>query len=436
MQDSTLCHNDELSIENPYYFEYLDQQYPFDLELFKHNSIVIQQMQDKIKANKKIPLISAKEKVNISKGSIEEFIKCCHFQNFTINNENVNSLQYLANKYKVPFLQKQTKEFISKNQDNFIFNDIQNFSKEKEKIVSNKLEKYINNDHLYEISIQSIRNIINNYMETFTANTKNDNEEEIFRKRKLIFDFYTKSFERKGADCKDLYKLLKISKDEPQYIKQLISLFNKHQIEDTDLIKKDLEIQTEENQFLRYVIGHRNATDIQIPKCISNISGSLFSDFKNLRRIKLPFTIITIENKAFQKCISLLSISIPSSVISIGDYVFDSCISLKEVSIPSSVKTIGNFAFANCSKLTKISMNPFLIQFGEDTFKNCFSLKHLVFLSSTDTIQKFDFGNFDTISFVPQVPLKIIDNGAFASSLTLVEVHIPPSVTTIGNNAF
>lgn len=55
------------------------------------------------------------------------------FPNFIINNENVKSLQYLANKYKVPFLQKQTKEFISKNQDNFILNDIQNFNKEKEK---------------------------------------------------------------------------------------------------------------------------------------------------------------------------------------------------------------------------------------------------------------------------------------------------------------
>lgn len=102
-----------MNIEDPYYFEYLNQQYPFELDLFKHNSIVIQRMQDKINANKKIPLIQDKEKVDISKESIEEFIKCCHFQNFIINNENVNSLQHLANKYKVLFLQKQTKEFIS-----------------------------------------------------------------------------------------------------------------------------------------------------------------------------------------------------------------------------------------------------------------------------------------------------------------------------------
>lgn len=106
MQDSITCHNDEVNIDNPFYFVYLDQQFQFDLALFEHNSNVIKQMHDKIVADKKIPLISSKEKVDISKGSIEEFIKCCHFQNFVINNENVYSLRYLANKYKVSFFKK------------------------------------------------------------------------------------------------------------------------------------------------------------------------------------------------------------------------------------------------------------------------------------------------------------------------------------------
>ena len=180
MQDSMTCHNDELNIDDPYYFVYSNQQFSFDLALFEHSSIVIKQMHDKIVANKKIPLISDKEKVNLSKESINEFIKCCHFQNFNINNENVNSLQYLAKKYKVSFLEKQTEKFISNNQDNFVFNDIQNFSKEKETIVTNKLEKYINNDSLYDISIQSISNIINNYMQLLKKDSKNDNEEEKF----------------------------------------------------------------------------------------------------------------------------------------------------------------------------------------------------------------------------------------------------------------
>lgn len=53
-------------------------------------------------------------------------------------------------------------------------------SKKKKKTVSNKLEKYINNDCYYDISIQLISNTMNNYMQTFTTITKNDNEEEIF----------------------------------------------------------------------------------------------------------------------------------------------------------------------------------------------------------------------------------------------------------------
>lgn len=82
MQDSTIYHNDELNIENTYYFEYLNQQYPFDLDLFKHNSIVIQQMQDKIKAYIKIPLIPDKEKVDISKESNREVCKMLPFPTF------------------------------------------------------------------------------------------------------------------------------------------------------------------------------------------------------------------------------------------------------------------------------------------------------------------------------------------------------------------
>lgn len=80
MQDSTIYHNDELNIENTYYFEYLNQQYPFDLDLFKHNSIVIQQMQDKIKAYIKIHLYQIKKKLIFRKNQTKKFIKCCHFQ--------------------------------------------------------------------------------------------------------------------------------------------------------------------------------------------------------------------------------------------------------------------------------------------------------------------------------------------------------------------
>lgn len=57
------------------------------------------------------------------------------FPNFIINNENVKSLQNLANKYKVPFLQKQTKDKILSL---MIFKIS---TKKKKKTVSNKIKK-------------------------------------------------------------------------------------------------------------------------------------------------------------------------------------------------------------------------------------------------------------------------------------------------------
>lgn len=65
-----------------------------------------------------------------------------------------------------------------------------------------------------------------------------------------------------------------------------------------------------------------------------------------------------------------------------------------------------------------------------------FSLNHLDLKSSCKPIQKIDFANFNTISIVPEIPLITIETNAFASSLSLVEINIPETVTSIGNSVF
>ena len=84
---------------------------------------------------------------------------------------------------------------------------------------------------------------------------------------------------------------------------------------------------------------------------IETASNTLIAGCKNT---VIPKTVTSIGSSAFSDCSGLTSVTIPNSVTYIGEYAFSGCSGLTSVAIPNSVTYIGASAFSNCSSLKDI----------------------------------------------------------------------------------
>lgn len=143
-----------------------------------------------------------------------------------------------------------------------------------------------------------------------------------------------------------------------------------------------------------------------IPEGVKCIGKDAFYEVLSLKSIVLPSTLTSIEYMAFCGCASLQEVKIPNSVTNIGNCTFMDCCLLKSVSLSSSIKTIGEKVFYGCSSLTKI------IPYGtKDVYKDKSIIK------------------------IPE-GVTSIKQGAFVYCASIINVDMPDTITSIGDEAF
>ena len=104
---------------------------------------------------------------------------------------------------------------------------------------------------------------------------------------------------------------------------------------------------------------------------------------------------------------------LPERLRGIGDYALNKRQGLREVIFPSALTSIVRFAFEGCSSLTSLDLPVFLRRIGEFAFADCAYLRSVILPGSLRTIEK----------------------GAF-SGCSKLKLNVPPSVTSIGAEAF
>jgi len=246
-----------------------------------------------------------------------------------------------------------------------------------------------------------------------------------------------------------------------------------------------------------------NLTSVTLGSGLTTIGNQAFIFCSSLTSITIPNSVSSLGGGAFESCTSLISVSIPSSLTTLADYEFDGCTSLGSVTIPGSITTIGMGTFDGCTALASVTIPSSVTSIGEYGFYGCTSLTSAVFPGNAPTMGGYvfahDAGNFavtysygatgfttptwtpdpndsyptvvlgapnpfTTISdgnggvivtsytgsasvlnipsFLNNLPVTTIANGAFAGNTTLTSVGIPIGVTTIadgtnlGNGAF
>ena len=109
-------------------------------------------------------------------------------------------------------------------------------------------------------------------------------------------------------------------------------------------------------------------TDVTIPKGVTEICDSVFSQKDKMTSVTIPDTVTTIGREAFNDCRNLETAVIPDSVRTMGAEVFRSCSSLTAITLPEGLTSIEDGAFDCCKSLTSVSIPSSVISIGERAF--------------------------------------------------------------------
>ncbi|NCB92847.1 MAG: leucine-rich repeat domain-containing protein [Clostridia bacterium] len=225
-------------------------------------------------------------------------------------------------------------------------------------------------------------------------------------------------------------------------------------------MEKEKELFVIEDQTLVQYNG--NEEKVVIPDTVKTIFSDVFSGNKTIRELYLPDSMTQIEWKAFSNMENLEVVRFPKNLKSIGEYAFAKS-KIRSIEIPETVQTIEAEAFGGC-KLEEIGFGnrTDFSQIYDNTLfmaaRKCFCCGGVVEeveegwkCSECGRIykkkklkqwKKFVIRNGVLIKYLKgarsiEIPQGVtaIASHAFDDS-TVLEVQIPDTVRTIGNEAF
>ena len=223
-----------------------------------------------------------------------------------------------------------------------------------------------------------------------------------------------------------------------------------------------------------------------IPKGITKIKESLFTNLSSLQSIKIPSTVTEIASNAFYECSQCTSldlsaatsltnvggyafsysgittVTLPSSIKFIGANAFDSCFDLTTVTYPETISAdyaTGGYIFSKCDKLVNVTLSTNLQSLelgifqsckalstitipdsvtiiGDYAFSGCTALANINWGTSLETIGEYTFENCTGLITVNIPAVTYIGQRAFRNCSNMTEIRLPDTLTTIAAYAF
>ena len=167
------------------------------------------------------------------------------------------------------------------------------------------------------------------------------------------------------------------------------------------------------------------------------LDGSVFPGCKSLKEVIIGDKLTKIGG--FMECESLEEITFGKNVDTIKEMAFYGCKSLKKVTINNNIKFVGYEAFMGCEALAEINVGDYAINFGKDAIKDTAYYNDssnwengLLYLGRNLMAASDNFGG----SYSIKDGTLSVAGGVFEGFLSIVRLHIPESVVSIGANAF
>lgn len=184
---------------------------------------------------------------------------------------------------------------------------------------------------------------------------------------------------------------------------------------------------------------------------VTTILDYAFSGCNAMKSVSLGNKLTEIRTGAFYNCQLLEGVELPSTLSLIYPYAFSGCSSLKEIIIPEGVSAIGEHCFAYSIALESVTIPKSLQDIGYNAFMGCSAINR-VDISSIGAWCTILFGGIESnpvyyagklyVDGNPLVSLVIpngterINNYVFANCLSITDVLLPASLTSIGSDAF
>ena len=170
------------------------------------------------------------------------------------------------------------------------------------------------------------------------------------------------------------------------------------------------------------------------------IGGGHFANMPQLKSVRLPNGLTSISGSMFYNCTQLQSINLSSTAVTeIGDYAFYNCDNLQSVTLPASLQALGNHAFYHCDKVESVTFagNNNVTLSGESHFADIPQLRSVRLPNGQTVISKYMFYrcNLEGIDLSNTAVTEIRDQ-AFYQNKGMSTAAFPATLTSIGNNAF
>ncbi|EAX92799.1 surface antigen BspA-like [Trichomonas vaginalis G3] len=208
--------------------------------------------------------------------------------------------------------------------------------------------------------------------------------------------------------------------------------------------KIDNNLLIDKRNMYIYCCPAKSTGNIVIPNGVKGTYGSSFR-FCTIDSVEFPSTLWAIFPYSFAGS-TLKSVYIPDTISYIGDYAFENCGKLNSIRLPSNINSISSYCFYG-TNISHIDIPSNIKTLNTGCFLNCPNLRDV---ELPDGIEKLDGKIFDdgtNIHFSPNSRFYIdsqyliLDKEnttvtQYLGSNTNVNINIPPTITTIGSDAF
>ena len=175
---------------------------------------------------------------------------------------------------------------------------------------------------------------------------------------------------------------------------------------------------------------------------IEKIRICLFQGRDSLTSITIPSSVKKMEDRCFQFCSNLTSVDLSNcnKLQSIGSFAFDGCSLLLNYDFSKCVEleSIGMYCFRD-SKMTSLDLSKCikLLHIEGQCFTECLSLEEIILPDSITTIGYNCFTDCSSLKEI-NLPdsLTTLGNRCFTNCSSLEELTLPSSLTTLGMYCF
>ena len=185
-------------------------------------------------------------------------------------------------------------------------------------------------------------------------------------------------------------------------------------------------------------IGCDSLSSLILGEGITALGRSFAEGCVSLKQVLFPTTLTHIWDNAFDST-GLVEVTLPSGLEKLGNWAFSGCDSLETVTINCNVAEFGNNVFTGCDVLKNLNIGPEVQNLGKSTFSSCPALEYVRIPGSVELVDVRLFAdnyNGGPVVLVLEEGVASIAKFAFESCDNLREVHLPASLTQIGEYAF